>query len=81
MVKSGLDFFYFEILLAPSKLLLSSEKNLSRKAELAWQVKSKHVSLKGLVQFQTKDSRPLFTIIFKPKMLVSRPVILVPLFY
>ena len=39
MVKSGLVFFYFEILLAPSELLLpSAKKNLPRKAELAWQV-------------------------------------------
>jgi hypothetical protein len=32
MMKSGLDFFYFEIEQAPSELLLP------RKAELAWQV-------------------------------------------
>ena len=38
MVKSGLDFFYFEIHQAPSELLLPSAKNLPRKAELAWQV-------------------------------------------
>ena len=49
MVKSGLEFFYFEILLAPLELLLPSEKNLPRMAELAWQV-----SLKGHVGFQNK---------------------------
>jgi hypothetical protein len=30
--------FYFEILRAPSELLLPSAKNLPRMAELAWQV-------------------------------------------
>ena len=38
MVKSGVDFFYFEILLPPSELLLPSAKNLPTKAELAWKV-------------------------------------------
>ena len=40
MVKSGLEFFYFKILLAPSELLLPSAKNLPREAELAWPVSS-----------------------------------------
>jgi hypothetical protein len=31
MVKSGLDFFYFEILLAHSELLLPSAKKAARK--------------------------------------------------
>jgi hypothetical protein len=31
MVKSGLVFFYFEILLAPSELLLASAKKATRK--------------------------------------------------
>jgi hypothetical protein len=38
MVKSGLEFFYFEIDQALSELLLPSAKNLPKKAELAWQV-------------------------------------------
>ena len=39
MVKSGLDFFYFEILLVPSELLLPSTKKSAQKlAETAWQV-------------------------------------------
>ena len=33
MMKSGLDFFYFKISLAPSELLLPIAKNLTRKAE------------------------------------------------
>jgi hypothetical protein len=37
-------------------------------------------TLKGLVEFQIKISRPLFAIIFESKMLVSRPEILVYLF-
>ena len=37
-MKSDLEFFYFEIILAPSELVLPSAKNLPRKAELAWQV-------------------------------------------
>ena len=43
--------FYFEILCAPSELLLPSAKYLPRKAELAWQV-SRY--LKGHVGFQNK---------------------------
>ena len=31
MVKSGLGFFYFEILLAPSELLLPSAKKAAQK--------------------------------------------------
>jgi hypothetical protein len=37
MVKSGI-VFYFEILQAPSELLLPSVKKAATKAELAWQV-------------------------------------------
>jgi hypothetical protein len=33
MMKSGLDFFYFEIERAPSELLLPCAKNRPRKAE------------------------------------------------
>jgi ribulose 1,5-bisphosphate carboxylase large subunit-like protein len=29
-------------------------------------------TLKGLVQFQNKNSRPLFTTIFKPKIVISK---------
>ena len=55
MVKSGLVFFYFEIILAPSEL--------PRKAELAWQVSKEIVKLQrnssgGLevIEFDFKDS-------------------------
>ena len=37
-------------------------------------------TLKGLVEFQNKETRPLFTIIFNSKMVVSRSKILVYLF-
>ena len=47
LMKSGLEFFYFEILCAPSELLLPSAKYLPRMAELAW-------GLKGLSEFQNK---------------------------
>jgi hypothetical protein len=49
MVKSSLDFFYFEIQQALSELLQPSAKNLPKKAELAWQV-----SLKGLAEIENK---------------------------
>ena len=47
MVKSGLEFFYFEIERALSELLLPSAKNGPER--LNWPV-----SLKGLGQFQNK---------------------------
>ena len=37
-MKSGLDFFYFEIPLATRVAAAQCKKNLPRKAELAWQV-------------------------------------------
>ena len=63
------DFFYLKILLAPSKLLLPSAKNLSRWTE------------GGQQKFKIKNYRPLFTIISTSKMLVLRHEILVQLFY
>ena len=57
VVKSGPDFFYFEINRAPSELLLPCTKKSARKAELAGQFAA---TLKGLVQFQKNNkSRPL----------------------
>ena len=65
-MKSGVEFFYFEIPLAPSEILanlpgqfkLSGQISLHRAAE----------TLKGSVNFKMKNSRPLFTIIFKLKV-------------
>ena len=79
MVKSGLVFFYFEILLAPSELPanLPGQFSLSGQLFLHWAA----ATLKGLVEFQNKKkTRPLFTIIFNSKMVVSRSEILVYLF-
>ena len=60
---------YFEIPRAPSELLLP------RKAELAWQVC--RYLWRGSWNFKIFFSRPLFTIIFKPKIVISRVKILV----
>ena len=63
LMSSLFFFYYFEILLAPIKLLLPSAKKLPGKAELVWQA-----TLKGLVEFQNKkETRPLFTIILTQK--------------
>ena len=76
MVKSGL-FFYFEILLAHSELPanLPGQFSFSGQPFLHWAA----ATLKGLLEFQNKKTRPLFTIIFKSKMVVSRSEILVHL--
>ena len=58
-------FFYFEELLLPY-----AKTNRPRKAGLAWQV-SRYL-WRGSLNFKIKNSRPLFTIIFKPKMVISR---------
>ena len=52
MVKSGLDIFYFEILLAPSELTanLPGQFSLSRQIVLHWAA----ATLKGLGEFQNK---------------------------
>ena len=75
MVKSGLDF---EIEKVPSEIPanLQGQFSLSRQIFLHWAA----ADLKGLDQFQNKNSRPLFTIIFKP-MVISRVTILAHLFW
>ena len=78
MVKSGLEFFYFEIQRAPPECCCPVQKNLPRKAELTWQA-SRYLS-RGSLIFKIKNSRPLFTIIFKSKIPTSRLEILVLLF-
>ena len=79
MVKSGLVFFHFEILPAPSEL----PANLLGKFSLSGQQLFLHwaaATLKGLVEFQNKKKLDLFfTIIFNSKMVVSRSEILVHL--
>ena len=72
MVKSSLDFFYFEI--EPANL--PGQFSISEQIFLHWAA----ASLKGLVEFQNEETRPLFTIIFNSKLLVSRSEILVYLF-
>jgi hypothetical protein len=64
--------FYFEILRAPSEI----PANLPGQFSLSWQIFLHWAAstLKGHVGFQNKKSRPLFTIIFKPKMVI--PLIL-----
>ena len=47
MVKSGLDFFYFEIKSAPSELLLPNAKNLPESLNWPDQLA---VTMKGLVR-------------------------------
>ena len=71
MVKSGLEFFYFEIHRAPLEIPANmlGQFSLLGQMFLHWAA----ATLKGLVQFQNKkNSRPLFTIIFKPKIVLSR---------
>ena len=68
MVKSCLFFFffYFDILLAPSELPanLPGQFSLSGQLFLHWAA----ATLKGLVEFQNKKTRPFFTIIFNSKI-------------
>ena len=52
MMKSGLEFFYFEVLLAPSDLLLPSAKKAAQKGWIG--LAGYQVTLKGLVEFQNK---------------------------
>ena len=77
MVKSGL-VLNFEILLAPSELPanLPGQFSLSGQLCLHWAA----ATLKGLVEFQKRKTRPLFNIIFNSKIVVSRSEILVHLF-
>ena len=60
--------------MCPFRLLLPSAKHLPREAELALQIN--RYLWRGSVNFKIKNSRPLFTIIFKSKMVISRLEIL-----
>ena len=77
MVKSGLDFFCSEIHPAPSEIPANLPGQFGHCGQifLHWAA----ATLKGLGEFQNKKSRPLFTIIFKKKMVISRLKILVHL--
>ena len=78
MVKSGLEFFYFEILSAPSEIPANLPGQFSHSGQIVlhWAV----ATLKGHVGFQKINSRPLCTIILNPKIVVSGVKILVHLF-
>ena len=73
MVKSGLVFFHFEILLAPSEIPanLPGQFSLSGQIFLHWA----GATMKGS-RISKKKSRPLFIITFNSKMLVLRTEIL-----
>ena len=68
---------YFEVHRAPSEIpaKLPGQFGHSGQIFLHWAA----ATLKGLGEFQNKKSRPLFTIIFKYKMAISRLEILVHL--
>ena len=70
LVKSGREFFYLKIERAPSEMPanLPGQFSLSGQIFLHWAA----ATLKGHVGFQNKNSRPLFIIIFKPNMAISR---------
>ena len=69
--------FYFEINQAPSEIAAKLPGQFSHSGQifLPWAA----ATLKGLGKFKIKDYRPLFTIIFKSKMSMSRLEILVHL--
>ena len=76
MVKSGLESFILKFTEPLQRYLLT------RPIQPFWTDFFLHwaaVTLKGLGEFQNKKSRPLFTIIFKTKISVSRLEILVHL--
>ena len=52
MVKSGIDSFYFEILLAPSELLSDLRGQFSLSGQIF--LHSAAATVKGLVEFQNK---------------------------
>ena len=74
MIEKWSSIFYFDILLAPSELPdnLPGQFSLSGQIFLHWAA-----ATLNLVNFKIKNSRPLFTIIFKSKMVILRLEILV----
>jgi hypothetical protein len=75
MVKSGLEFIILKSYTPLKSCCCPVQKNLPTMAELAWQV-SRYL-WRGKSDFKIKNSRPLFTIIFKPKIVFSWLKILV----
>ena len=73
MVKSGLLWNS----MCPFRVAAAQCKNLPKKAELAWQ--DSRYLWSGMWNFKIGFSRPLSTIIFKPKMVISRLLSLVHL--
>jgi hypothetical protein len=70
MMKSGLEFFILKLNEPLQSCCCPVQKNQPRKAELAWQV-SRYL-WRGSFNVKIKKFRPLFTIIFKPKMVILR---------
>ena len=71
MVKSGLEFFILKLNEPLHRYLLTCQANSAClcRCFLHWAA----ATLKGLIQLKKKyNSRPLFTIILKPKMVISR---------
>ena len=75
MMKSGLEKIILKFHVHLQSCCSPMQKNLPRKAELAWLL-SRYL-WRGTWNFKITFSRPLFTIIFKPKMVISRVKILV----
>ena len=77
MVKSDIEFFILKFTKPLQRYLLicQAKSALLGSFFLHWAA----ATLKGLGEFQNKNSRPLFTIIFKSKMSISRLEILVHL--
>ena len=75
MVKSGLEKIILKFHVPLQSCYGPVQKNLPREAEFAWLV-SRYL-LRGKWNFKIIFSRPLFTIIFKPKMVISRLKILI----
>ena len=77
-VKSGLDFFIMKLNKPLQRYLLTCQANSAFPGRFV--CTGQQQLWRGLVNFKIKKSRPLFTIIFKSNILVSRPEILVHLF-
>ena len=74
-MKSGLEFFILKLNEPLQSCCCPVQTNRPRKAELAWQV-SRYL-WRGSWNFKIFFSRPLFTVILKPKIVISRVKILV----
>ena len=66
-VKSGLEFFFLKFCAPHQSCWCPVQKKLPRKTELAWLISRISGGASGISK---KKSRPLFTIIFKPKMVI-----------